>query len=240
MSEFRSIARIENDFTTKIGIQRQSNRIDALKARIIFEPEFRNPDAFRGLEDFSHIWLIWEFSEVKRENWSATVRPHRLGGNERTGVFATRSPFRPNPIGLSSVKLERIERHPALGPVLHVSGADLMNGTPILDIKPYLAYSDAHPDARNGFVDLAPDHHLTVDFPELLLSRIPAGSRDSLLAVLAEDPRPAYQKDPDRTYGIAFAGKDIHFTVRDDLLRVTDVSEYDPKFKNQNPHNPPV
>lgn len=229
MPEYRIIAHIENDFTTKFGIPRQSNRIDVLKSRIVFEPEFRNPDAFRGLEEFSHIWLIWEFSESRRDTWSATVRPPRLGGNERKGVFATRSPFRPNPIGLSSVKLDQIEQHPSLGSILHVSGADLMNKTPILDIKPYLAYSDSHPGAKSGFVDTIPDHHLQVEFPEELLTKIPAESRASLLAVLAEDPRPAYQSDPERTYGIGYAGKDIHFKVNGSRLIVSDVTEYTTK-----------
>lgn len=223
MPEYRPIGHIENDFDTKFGIPRQSNRIEALKSRILFEPQFCTPDAFRGLEAFSHLWLIWEFSESKKENWSATVRPPRLGGNIRMGVFATRSPFRPNPIGLSSVRLDKIEFHPAKGPVLHVSGADLMNGTPILDIKPYLASSDAHPEASGGFTEQLQIKPLEVIFPLEELQKIPEQSRKALLAVLAEDPRPGYQKDPDRVYGIAYAGRDIRFRVQNGKILVSEV-----------------
>lgn len=226
MPEYSFIAHIENDFTEKFGIPRQSNRIEALKSRILFEPPYRTPDAFRGLEDFSHLWVIWEFSEAKREHWSATVRPPRLGGNIRMGVFATRSPFRPNPIGLSSVKLDGIEVHPTKGPILHVSGADLMNGTPILDIKPYLACSDSHPEASGGFTENYTQTPLQVIFPQEELEKIPSQSRRALLAVLAEDPRPGYQKDPDRVYGIAYADRDIHFQVRGQQLLVLNVSPY--------------
>lgn len=217
------IARIRNDFPAKFGIPRQSGLIDALKAVIVFEPEYRNPDALRGLEEFSHIWLIWEFSEAVREGWSPTVRPPRLGGNTRMGVFATRSPFRPNAIGLSSVKLDHIELHPELGPILHISGADLMNNTPIYDIKPYLLYTDSHPEAVGGYVDTLKDFELTVEFPEPLLFLIPSESQEALLGVLKHDPRPSYQSDPERIYGLEFAGFNIRFTVRDNLLTVCEV-----------------
>lgn len=221
--EVKIIARIRTDFPTKFGIPRQSGLIDALKAMIVFEPEYRNPDALRGLEGFSHIWLIWEFSEAVRETWSPTVRPPRLGGNKRMGVFATRSPFRPNAIGLSSVKLEEIELHPDLGPVLHVSGADLMDNTPIFDIKPYLPYADCHPEAVGGFIEPLKERGLEVEFPEQWLSCIPVERREALLSVLAHDPRPTYQNDPKRIYGLEFAGFDIRFTVQNNLLSVCDV-----------------
>lgn len=217
------IARIRNDFPAKFGIPRQSGMIDALKAVVVFEPEYRNPDALRGLEEFSHIWLIWEFSEAVREGWSPTVRPPRLGGNTRMGVFATRSPFRPNAIGLSSVKLDRVELHPELGPILHISGADLMDNTPIYDIKPYLVYTDSHPDAVGGYVDSLKDFELAVDFPDSLLGLIPPMQRDALLGVLKHDPRPSYQDDPDRVYGLEYGGFDIRFSVRDKLLTVCEV-----------------
>ena len=213
------IAHIRNDFPEKFGIPHQSGRIQELKADIVFEPEYRNPEAFRGLEEYSHIWLIWEFSQAIRPEWSPTVRPPRLGGNIRKGVFATRSPFRPNPIGLSSVKLEGIE-FTEEGPILHVLGADLMDGTPVYDIKPYLAYVDSHPDASGGFTDRIKDHKLQVEFPEDLLKLIPEEKREVLLAVLANDPRPGYQKDPKREYGMAFGKWDIHFKVDKDLLSV--------------------
>lgn len=217
------IARIRSDFPTKFGIPRQSGLVEALKATVVFEPEYRNPDALRGLEGFSHIWLIWEFSESVREGWSPTVRPPRLGGNARIGVFATRSPFRPNPIGLSSVRLEGIVRHPELGPVLSVSGADLMDGTPILDIKPYLPYGDCHPDAAGGFTSGSRDTRLTVEFPARWLELISPDRRGALLGVLARDPRPSYQKDPDRVYGLPFAGFDVRFSVEGDRLTVREV-----------------
>lgn len=216
------IGHIHNDFPTKFGIPHQSGRLSCLKATVVFEPEYRNPDAFRGLEEFSYIWLIWQFSQAVRQDWSPTVRPPRLGGNTRMGVFATRSPFRPNPIGLSSVKLEKVEFHPALGPVLHVSGADLMDNTPIYDIKPYISM-DNHPEATGGFTDRIQDHKLKVEFPEEWLEKIPEKSREPLLAVLADDPRPGYQKDPKRVYGMPFAGFDIHFRVAGECLRVCDV-----------------
>ena len=220
------IAHIENDFPTKFGIPRQSGRVGALKARIVFEPEYRNVDACRGLEEFSHIWLIWEFSEAKRTKWSPTVRPPRLGGNVRKGVFATRSPFRPNSIGLSCVKLEKVALDEPDSPVLYVEGADLMNGTPIFDIKPYIPYADCHPEATGSFTEYSKDHHLNVEFPQELLERIPGESREALIAVLADDPRPAYQNDPERSYGMPFGEKDIHFRVDGDILRVYNVTEF--------------
>ena len=220
LSQLKIIARIRSDFPEKFGIPRQSGLVDDLKATVVFEPEFRNPDALRGLEGFSHLWLIWQFSKAVREDWSPTVRPPRLGGNERLGVFATRSPFRPNPIGLSCVRLDRVELHPELGPVIHVAGADLMDGTPIYDIKPYLPYADCKPDALGGFATLPKEATLEVDCPEKLLTRFPADRRAALLAVLAQDPRPSYQNDPERVYGMAFAGFNIRFTVAEDVLTV--------------------
>lgn len=217
------IARIRTDFPTKFGVPRQSGLVQSLRGRIVFEPEYRNPDALRGIEGFSYIWLIWEFSEAKRDTWSPTVRPPRLGGNTRMGVFATRSPFRPNAIGLSSVRLEAVELDTPEGPVLHVSGADMMDGTPIYDIKPYLPYVDSHPEATGGFADPVRSYALKVDFPEPLLQRVPEGSREALLEILAQDPRPSYQNDPERRYGVPFAGWDVRFTVREDTLTVHDV-----------------
>lgn len=217
------IARIHSDFAEKFGIPRQSGLVHTLRAAVVFEPEFRNPDALRGIEDFSHLWLIWEFSEAIRESWSPTVRPPRLGGNERLGVFATRSPFRPNPIGLSCVRLEEVRQEPTLGTILIVSGADLMDGTPIYDIKPYIPYADAHPEAHGGFAQDAPKPTLTVDFPADLLALIPEDRRESLCAVLALDPRPSYQNDPTRIYGMRFAARNIRFTVKDNTLTVCGV-----------------
>ena len=216
------IAHIRTDFPTKFGIPRQSGLADA-PARIVFEPEYRNADALRGIEGFSHLWLLWHFSEAEREGWSPTVRPPKLGGNKRVGVFATRSPFRPNAIGLSSVRLDRAELHTPEGPVLHVLGADLMDGTPILDIKPYLPFTDSHPDAACGFAAQAQEHALEVDFPPALLSRVPEAEREALLGVLAQDPRPSYQSDPARAYGVAFAGRNVRFTVDGARLTVFDV-----------------
>ena len=219
----RPVARIRSDFPEKFGIPRQSGVVESLEAKIVFEPEFRVMDAVRGLEDFSHIWLIWEFSEAARDTWSPTVRPPRLGGNVRMGVFATRSPFRPNPIGLSCVKLLTVEQDEALGPVLTVAGADLMDGTPIYDIKPYIPYADCHPEAQGGFttkVDMKP---LTVDFPSELLEKVPEGKRDALIGVLEQDPRPRYQKDPGRIYGLSFAGLEVKFSVEDQALTVKEV-----------------
>ena len=217
------IARVRNDFTSKFGIPRQSGLAPSALSRVVFEPEYRNPDALRGMEDFSHLWLIWEFSEAKREEWSPTVRPPRLGGNTRVGVFATRSPFRPNPIGLSCVKLVDIQLHTEEGPVLIVSGADLMNGTPIFDIKPYLPYADSHPEASGGFAAGAWERLLTVDCPPELLCRVPEPQRQALLEILAQDPRPSYQNDPDRVYGMAYGGMDIRFSVKENALTVKEI-----------------
>ncbi|WP_337512782.1 tRNA (N6-threonylcarbamoyladenosine(37)-N6)-methyltransferase TrmO [Ruminococcus sp.] len=218
------IAHIENDFPTKFGIPRQSGLVNSLRSRIVFAPEYRNPDAFRGLEDFSHVWLIWEFSQAVRQKWSPTVRPPRLGGNTRMGVFATRSPFRPNPVGLSAVQLEEVVLHGADAPYLVVSGADLMNGTPIYDIKPYLPHIDSHPDARGGFAVPAAEHRLKVVFPELWLEKVPEQLRDGLTEVLAQDPRPSYQHDPERIYGFGFARLEVKFTVDGDVLTVCGVT----------------
>ena len=218
------IARIKSDFPTKFGIPRQSGLVDSLRATIIFEPEFRNPDTLRGIEGYSHLWLIWQFSEAVRKDWSPTVRPPRLGGNTRMGVFATRSPFRPNSLGLSSVKLLGVEHTAEYGTVLHVGGADLMDGTPIFDIKPYIPYGDSHPEATGGFTDTAGEFLLEVDFPESLLSLLPEDKRDAAIGVLSHDPRPSYQRDSDRVYGLCFAGFDIRFTVTENRLLVQEVS----------------
>lgn len=216
------IARIRTDFPTKFGIPRQSGLADA-PARIIFEPEYRNADALRGIEGYTHLWLLWHFSEAERDGWSPTVRPPKLGGNQRMGVFATRSPFRPNAIGLSSVRLERVELHTPDGPVLQVRGADLMDGTPILDIKPYLPYTDAHPDAAGGFAAQALQQTVAVDCPPALLARLPADRRQALLDVLTQDPRPGYQHEPGRVYGFPFAGFEVRFTVEDGRLTVVSI-----------------
>ena len=220
----KPIAHIQTDFPTKFGVPRQSGIIESLKGRIVFEPEYRNAEAVRGLEEFSHIWLLWEFSEAVREDWSPTVRPPRLGGNVRKGVFATRSPFRPNPIGLSSVKLDKVEIDPKLGPVLHVSGADLMDGTPIYDIKPYIAYTDSHPDAVSGFATKPAEYLLEVDFPEELLQKVPENQRKSLIEVLAHDPRPQYHDDPKRVYGMAFGGMEVKFKVVQQKLTILEIT----------------
>ena len=216
------IAHIRSDFAEKFGVPRQSGLVDALEASIVFTPSYRSPDALRGLEDFSHLWLIWVFDRAIRESWSPTVRPPRLGGNARMGVFATRSPFRPNPIALSCVKLEGIEQT-AEGPVLRVRGADLVDGTPILDIKPYIPYADCHPDALGGFAAVPAGESLTVEIPPELLERIPAQRREALRGVLAQDPRPHYQNDPNRVYGFPFAGMEVRFTVEGKILRVRDI-----------------
>ena len=215
------IARIRSDFQTKFGIPRQSGLVDALRAAVVFEPEFRNPDALRGIEGFSHLWLIWQFSEAVREDWSPTVRPPRLGGNARMGVFATRSPFRPNALGLSCVRLEGVEQT-AEGPVLLVASADLMDGTPIYDIKPYLPYADCRPDAAGGF---APQRgaELAVRIPGALLARVPEDKRAALTGVLAQDPRPRYQDDPARLYGMRFAGLEVRFRVVDGVVHVVEL-----------------
>ena len=223
MIPMKIIARIRSDFPTKFGIPRQSGLVDELRATVVFEPEYRNPDALRGLEGFSHIWLIWQFSQAVRDTWSPTVRPPRLGGNARMGVFATRSPFRPNPVGLSCVRLAGIERDAELGPVLVVAGADLMDGTPILDIKPYVPYADCHPEASGGFTGTTGGDTLAVDFPAALLERVPADRRAALTGILARDPRPSYQHDPERVYGLDFAGVNVRFTVDGDTLTVRSV-----------------
>ena len=219
------IATIRSDFPTKFGIPRQSGLVEELRATVVFEPDYRNPDALRGLEEFSHIWLIWQFSQAVRDRWSPTVRPPRLGGNTRMGVFATRSPFRPNPIGLSCVRLEAIEKDPELGHVLVVSGADLMDGTPILDIKPYLPYADAHPEALGGFTGNVGGEVLAVEFPTELLSQVPEDKREALMGVLARDPRPPYQHDPDRVYGMAFGGLEVSFSVEGERLSVRAIAQ---------------
>ena len=219
----RPVARIRSDFPEKFGIPRQSGVVESLEAKIVFEPEFRVMDAVRGLEDFSHIWLIWEFSAAVRDTWSPTVRPPRLGGNVRMGVFATRSPFRPNPIGLSCVKLLKVEQDEALGPVLTVAGADLMDGTPIYDIKPYIPYADCHPEATGGFTTNVEMKPLTVDFPADLLAKVPEGKRNALIGVLEQDPRPRYQKDPGRIYGLSFAGLEVKFSVEAQILAVKEI-----------------
>ena len=226
------IAHIRTDFTTKFGVPRQSGLAASLKARIIMEPPYRNPDAFRGIEDYSHLWLVWQFSEAVRENWSPTVRPPRLGGNKRMGVFATRSPYRPNAIGLSSVKLGRLVQDETVGPVLEVYGADLMDNTPILDIKPYLPFTDSHPDARGGFADAVRDYALRVVIPPALLARIPEECREGLLEVLAQDPRPSYQNDPARIYGFSFAGWEVRFRVAEGVLTVCSVEPAKPDARD--------
>ena len=219
------IARMHSDFATKFGIPRQSGLVEELKSTIVFEPEFRNPDALRGIEGYSHLWLIWQFSEAVRTGWSPTVRPPRLGGNTRMGVFATRSPFRPNNLGLSSVRLLGVESTQQYGTVLHVGGADLMDGTPIFDIKPYIAYSDSHPEATGGFTDTAGAFLLQVCFPRELLELLPEDKRSAAIGVLSHDPRPRYQADETRVYGMDFAGWNIKFSVRGGVLHVTDVEK---------------
>ena len=218
------IARIRSDFKTKFGVPRQSGLVEALRARIVFEPEYRNADALRGIEGFSHLWLIWQFSEAVREDWSPTVRPPRLGGNKRVGVFASRSPFRPNHIGLSCVKLERIE-YTGEGPVLIVRGADLMDGTPILDVKPYLPYADSRPDAAGGFTDAVSARVLHAEIPEELLRCVPEEKREPLREVLEQDPRPSYQDDPERVYGFGFAGMEVRFRASNGVLTVLDIQK---------------
>lgn len=222
-SIFHIIARIHSDFPTKFGIPRQSGLVENLTAMIVFEPEYRNADALRGLDAFSHIWLIWGFSEAERDEWSPTVRPPRLGGNTRMGVFATRSPFRPNAIGLSSVKLLEIKKHPQLGTVLMVGGADLMDGTPIYDIKPYLLTTDCHPEATKGFTAQHTDYTLEVEIPQPLERKLPKDKLLALCEVLAQDPRPAYHHDEERIYGFPFAGFEISFKVEGNLLKVLGV-----------------
>ncbi len=224
------IAKIHTDFPDKFGIPRQSGLVASLKARIIFEPKFRNPDAIRGIEEYSHLWLIWNFSKAKQDGFVPLVNPPRLGGKEKKGVFATRSPFRPNSLGLSSVKLEEVYIDETLGPVLIVSGADLLDQTPIYDIKPYLAYTDSHPDARGSFGEAHKDDKIEVEFPENLLNRLPEDKKDAIFNVLAQDPRASYNKKPDYIYGMSFAGYDIRFQVVEQKLVVTDVVKIDEQF----------
>ena len=222
--EIRPVAHMRSEFPEKFGVPRQSGLVEALRGEILLEPEFRTPDALRGIEGFSHLWLIWGFHKARKENWSATVRPPRLGGNQRLGVFATRSPFRPNGLGLSCVRLERVEWDTPEGPVLHVSGADLVDGTPIYDIKPYVPYADCRPEAAEGFAP-APGEGLRVVIPPELEERVPEEKRAALRGVLACDPRPHYQDDPERVYGMAFAGLEVKFTVAGDVLTVAAVEK---------------
>lgn len=219
----KHIAHIENAMDTKFGIPRQSGLVEELQGTVVFEPEYRNEQALRGLEDFTHIWLLWEFSETKRTSWSPTVRPPRLGGNTRMGVFATRSPFRPNPIGLSCVRLMGVQHDPARGPVLQIAGGDLMNGTPIYDIKPYLPYADCHPEASGGFTDVVERQTLQVEIPQDLECKIPQQQREALYGILAQDPRPGYQQETERIYGMSYGGRDIRFQVSGKVLQVVAV-----------------
>lgn len=221
------IAHIETEFSTKFGLPRQSGLVDALRATIVFEPEYRVDEALRGIEEWSHLWLLWEFSDAKREEWSPTVRPPRLGGNTRVGVFATRSPYRPNPIGLSCVRLEKVEKTPDRGTVLIVRGADLKNGTPIYDIKPYLVYADSRPEASGGFAEAALAHKLHVEWDETVPSPFSEERKAALWQVLSLDPRPAYQEDPARIYGFDFAGYTVRFTVDGDTLFVKEIVKTD-------------
>ena len=219
------IGYMRSDFAGKFGIPRQSGLVKELRSTVIFTPEFQNPDALRGIEGFSHLWLIWQFSESAGKPWTPTVRPPRLGGNTRMGVFATRSPFRPNAIGLSCVQLISVEQTKDHGAVLHVAGADLLDGTPILDIKPYIPYADAHPDALGGFTAQADPFHLEVDFPAALLEKVPEEKQQALMGILSQDPRPSYQQDSERVYGLTFAGMNIRFTVQENHLQVMEVSK---------------
>ncbi len=221
--ELKVIARLRSAFPTKFGLPRQSGLVEGIGATIVFEPDYRSPEALRGIEDFSYLWLIWGFSGNRHDNWSPTVRPPRLGGNARMGVFATRSPFRPNPVGLSCVKLEAVEQDGDNGMVLRVSGVDMMDGTPIYDIKPYVPYADCRPDAAEGFTSQNQDYLLEVDMPEELLGLVPAHQRDGLVGALAHDPRPAYQRDPERVYGFEYAGFEVRFSVDGKQLTVVSV-----------------
>ena len=223
----KQIAHIETEFPTKFGLPRQSGLVDGLRAAVVFEPEYRVDEALRGIEEWSHLWLIWEFSDAKRENWSPTVRPPRLGGNTRVGVFATRSPYRPNPVGLSCVRLEKVEKTPDRGAVIWVRGADLKDGTPIYDVKPYLPYADSHPEAAGGFAEAALSHRLQVEWDETVPSPFSEERRAALLEVLSLDPRPAYQNDPDRVYGFEFAGYTVRFSVDGNVLFVKEIVKTD-------------
>ena len=217
------IAHIETDFNTKFGLPRQSGLCEELKGRIVFDPEYRREEAFRGLEGFSHIWVLWKFSEAEREEWSPTVRPPRLGGNKRVGVFATRSPFRPNNIGLSCVKLEKIDYDSPDAPVLYVSGIDMMNGTPVFDIKPYVPVADCKTDATDGFTQYTKDYSLAVNFSDELLCILPEEKRAGAKQMLSLDPRPSYITDEERVFGVEYAGFDIRFKVKENILTVCDV-----------------
>ena len=228
MKALKYIAKIQTDFPAKFGIPRQSGLVNT-KGTIVFEPEYRKEEALKGLEDYSHLWLIWEFSEAVRTGWSPTVRPPRLGGNKRCGVFATRSPFRPNPIGLSCVKMTGMKKHPEKGMVIEVEGADLMDGTPIFDIKPYLPYADCVPDARGGFADVVKNYVLDVEIPEICLLKLPEEHRECVRQILAGDPRPSYQNDPDRIYGMEYAGYEIKFRVKDGMLTVCEIGQSNKK-----------
>ena len=225
LPDMKIVARIRSDFTDKFGIPRQSGLVEGLVSRVVFEPDYREREALRGIEGYSHLWLLWVFSENRREATRLTVRPPRLGGNKRMGVFATRSPYRPNPIGLSCVKLLGVESDPKRGSVLKIAGADLMDGTPIFDIKPYIPYTDAIPDASAGYTARTILHELSVEIPEELLARVPEEKREALLGVLENDPRPTYQNDPGRVYGMAFGGHNVKFTVEGGLLRVCAVEK---------------
>ncbi len=219
------IADIHTDFPEKFGIPRQSGLVEGLKGKIVFRSEYRTAEAIRGIEGFSHLWLLWGFSKVTRTGWSATVAPPRLGGKKKMGVFATRSPYRPNPIGLSSVKLERVEIDPNLGPILWVSGIDMLDRTPIYDIKPYLPYADSHVDARGGFGSEVKEHRLIVEFPDNLLNLIPEDERENIIEILAQDPRTAYIHDETREWGVSYAGYNVLFYVKDDVLSVCGVEK---------------
>ena len=221
----KTIARIHSDFAGKFGVPRQSGLVEALEARVVFEPAYRNPAALRGLEGFSHIWLVWVFDQAVRAEWSPTVRPPRLGGNARLGVFSTRSPFRPNPIALSAVTLAGMEETREWGTVLRVRGADLMDGTPILDIKPYLPYADCRPEALGGFASVPAGETLAVECPPELWEKVPPQRREALRAVLALDPRPRYQEDPGRVYGFGFAGLEVRFSMEGGVLQVREILE---------------
>lgn len=226
------IAKIHTDFPDKFGIPRQSGLVSSLRAEIVFEPKFRNPDAIRGIEEYSYLWLIWNFSKAKQDHFVATVAPPRLGGKEKKGVFATRSPFRPNSLGLSSVRLEEVYLDENCGPVLVVSGADLLDGTPIYDIKPYLAYTDSHPDAKGSFGEAHKEDRIDVNFPQELLERLPEDKRTAAFDVLAQDPRASYNKKPEYIYGLSFAGYDLRFTVSQNQLNVCDVVKIDSNFSH--------
>ncbi len=226
------IARVRSDYPEKFGIPRQSGLVKTSET-VVFEPAYRVADAVRGLEGYSHIWLLWQFSEAVRDDWSPMVHPPRLGGNRRMGVFATRSPYRPNPIGLSAVRLEGIELDAELGPLLRISGADIMDGTPIYDIKPYLPYADSIQNAVGGFSEAVMDHKLRVEFPDEFLARIPEDKRAAAVNILEQDPRPPYQNDPERIYGTAFAGKNIRFYVRKGVLTVCGIEDYADFLRNK-------